>query len=606
MSKEIEKKKSKMVSLKSLNNVSKSICKIICQNGDKEWTGTGFFMNLKTKNKVLLNCLLTNFHVINYHVYNTIIKLEIVDKIKIPFNIKAKRIIKYFDKPIDITMIEIINEDGFQKYVDYLSYDLNYINIGYDYYLNKEVFILQHPYGEEMYSAIGKITKINDFEFEHDAGTCLGSSGSAIILIENNHVIGIHKAIRKRSGNKLGTFIGKLFDEIVIDRELGKRIDNLENEINLDINKIDHIKNDIKDENPINNLQPLTSKIGIEKKFDEDNIIKSPENTYKNIITLHYKVQKNKNNVILFSKKFLKNNKNKFIMFINNERYDLCYQLDLFKMKITNNILEVKLKKISELKTLESMFEETDLIYISGFSNFDTNKLYNISKLFSQCKFLSRLEDIDFLNTSNIENMNYIFFNCKSLEKIPDISKWDTSKVTHMNYLFSGCEKIKYLPDISEWDVSNVTEMKHMFSNCKSLESLPDISNWDTSNLKYIGHLFSDCESILTIPDIQKWTVKNVVDMNSLFSGCKSLKSIPDISRWKINQVKNLDNIFNGCESVKELPNFSKWKTNKVEKMNNMFKDCKSLKKNPDIKFLKTKHSNNKKKIKIKNYVFED
>ena len=255
MSEEIEKKKLNMVSLKSLINVSKSICKIICKNGNKEWTGTGFFMNIKYENKVLLNCLLTNFHVINYHASNTLIKLEIKDKKAIPFNIRAKRIIKYFDKPIDITMIEIINEDEFQKDVDYLSYDLNYINNGYNFYLNKEIFILQHPYGEEIHSATGKIIKINNFEFEHDAGTCRGSSGSPILLIENNCVIGIHKAKRKSNSNKIGTFIGKLFGEIVIDTELEKRINNLKNEIN----------DELKNENVINNIYFLSQKMKMKK-----------------------------------------------------------------------------------------------------------------------------------------------------------------------------------------------------------------------------------------------------------------------------------------------------------------------------------------------------
>ena len=65
--------------------------------------------------------------------------------------------------------------------------------------MNKEVFVLQHPHGEEMNLSIGKLTNIDkdSVSFEHDATTDKGSSGSAIILNENNCVIGIHKSKKK-------------------------------------------------------------------------------------------------------------------------------------------------------------------------------------------------------------------------------------------------------------------------------------------------------------------------------------------------------------------------------------------------------------------------
>ena len=223
MSQIFENKKKKMISLDTLKKVSKSICKLIIKNDKEEWTGTGFFMSIKFENEALINCLITNNHIIDKNISKNHIQLQIGDNIK-DFNIGKKRYIKYFEKPIDFTIIEILNNDEFIKDVNFLSYDLNYIKYGYNYYLNKEIFILQHPYGEEMYSAIGKIININNFEFEHNAGTCPGSSGSAVIQVENNCVIGIHKAIKNTSGNKIGSFIGEVFKGLVKDPRLQKRI----------------------------------------------------------------------------------------------------------------------------------------------------------------------------------------------------------------------------------------------------------------------------------------------------------------------------------------------------------------------------------------------
>lgn len=58
---------------------------------------------------------------------------------------------------------------------------------GYEEYLNQDVFILQHPLGEDVYSATGKIISINNFEFEHTV------IGSPVLLYESSKVIGIHK-----------------------------------------------------------------------------------------------------------------------------------------------------------------------------------------------------------------------------------------------------------------------------------------------------------------------------------------------------------------------------------------------------------------------------
>ena len=151
-----ENKKKKMISLDTLNKVSKTICKLIIKNDKEEWTGNGFFMSIKFENEALINCLVTNYHIINENVRGGHVRLQIGDDKK-DFNIGKKRYIKYFEKPIDFTIIEILSKDEFIKDVNFLSSDLNYIKYGYDYYLNKEIFILQHPYGEEMYSAIGKI-----------------------------------------------------------------------------------------------------------------------------------------------------------------------------------------------------------------------------------------------------------------------------------------------------------------------------------------------------------------------------------------------------------------------------------------------------------------
>lgn len=171
-------------------------------------------MNVNLEGKEL-NCLITNYHNITQNLVDLkkeiIIQIENQKEIKIKLD-KNQRFIKCIKKPIDITIMEIIDEDRIKDEVSFLWYDLNY-SLGYDNYFESDIFILQHPSGGETHLGIGKIINIEEFEFEHSIETEFGSSGSPVILISNNLVIGIHKQTNIKNNNGIGTFIGAIFKE---------------------------------------------------------------------------------------------------------------------------------------------------------------------------------------------------------------------------------------------------------------------------------------------------------------------------------------------------------------------------------------------------------
>ena len=86
----------------------------------------------------------------------------------------------------------------------------------------------------------------------------------------------------------------------------------------------------------------------------------------------------NKKNIIIFGNKFVKNNKNKCKMIIDNKEYELMSEYNIENYK--KNRLEIKLKVIN-----------------------------------------------------NIIDMSYMFYNCQSLLSLPDISKINTSNVINMS-----------------------------------------------------------------------------------------------------------------------------------------------------------------------------
>ena len=118
-------------------------------------------------------------------------------------------------------MIEIKESDETYKYIEFLDYDCNYMKKGYLIYKDADVFSVGHPYGNDASCSSGKIININDYEFEHNISTDIGSSGCPIILLNNNinfiQVIGIHKEgnyFKKVNG---GTFIGEILNEVSLN-----------------------------------------------------------------------------------------------------------------------------------------------------------------------------------------------------------------------------------------------------------------------------------------------------------------------------------------------------------------------------------------------------
>ena len=146
----------KPMPVKLINEVMKSICKIVIQMKGGIIIGTGFFM----KNLNTLKYLITNYHVINPHIGKENIEIEIWNTKIMKLNLN-NRYIKYIKKPRDITVIEIKPTDEIYGDIEYLTYDLNY-NQGYLIYKNLDIFTIEHPNGEDASCASGKIIDIED------------------------------------------------------------------------------------------------------------------------------------------------------------------------------------------------------------------------------------------------------------------------------------------------------------------------------------------------------------------------------------------------------------------------------------------------------------
>lgn len=181
-----------------LEQMEKGVCSIITNKGE---TGTGFFCNIDYKN------IKGNFLVTNYHVINNVkedIKIIINDgkePKKICFD-KGRKI--YLNEDYDVTMIELKEKDKINSPL-YLDDNL-FVKNSYINYERKSIYTLHCPKGGKISVSYGKSKDIIDYNLNHTCITEDGSSGSPILNLSNNKVIGIHKKATKYNFN-VGTFL---------------------------------------------------------------------------------------------------------------------------------------------------------------------------------------------------------------------------------------------------------------------------------------------------------------------------------------------------------------------------------------------------------------
>ena len=284
-----------------------------------------------------------------------------------------------------------------------------------------------------------------------------------------------------------------------------------------------------------------------EEKEDTEQNNKAKSNVKLNEMTIIYEINKGKNKINLFGNDFVRKNKDKCYLMINNEKSELKEFLEINGEQ--KGEIQIKLCESETINDMSSMFNGcTSLVSLPNISNWDSKNINNMSSMFYGCITLNSFEGISNWNTTNVTQMYSLFKNCTELKALPDISKWDTKNVVDMSHMFYNCCALKSICDISKWDTKNVLRMNSMFQYCISLISLPDISKWDVKNVANMSSMFQGCHALKSLPDISKWDIKNVISMNTMFSFCVSLKSFPDISNWEINKNVKTVKMFDGVD----------------------------------------------------------
>ena len=181
---------------KILEQMENYICKIII---DKDTKGTGFLCKipLHGDNK-LAPVLITNNNVINDDILAR--KKDITIELFCTSSKKQKKLnlsnrTAYNNKKLGISIIEIVNKDGF-KNINMFELDEDMVSGKTNKFIDKSIYMI-HSNQETLYVSYGKVNdnrKNQSHNFLHTCYAFNGSSGSPILNLENNKIIGIHSS----------------------------------------------------------------------------------------------------------------------------------------------------------------------------------------------------------------------------------------------------------------------------------------------------------------------------------------------------------------------------------------------------------------------------
>ena len=420
---------------KIINQMNNSVCRI-----DNYGVGTGFFTKIPYKSK-LLPVLITNNHVIGKDdlMNNKIINIYInKNKISKKITLDNSRL-KFTNEKLDITIIEIKENDKLNnKYLELDDEIINYFKSNQkddpkylnSIYVNKSIYIINYPEGKDVVVSYGPPPSLSESEIQHRCSTREGSSGSPILLINNQKLIGIHYGSSNQFLFNKGTILiysiiefEKIKNNLMLINNEGALIDNF-----------------------------IIGEFEIKEDKQKIRIINSYEEMYRNNKYFeHHKEYENELEI-----------KQNCVIEINNKIIPFSYFYDFDKKGKYN----IKYFFKNKIKKANYLFYSCNSLVNINLTYFNTDNITGISYIFFGCNSLTNINLSNF-NTKNVNDMSGIFWGCSSLTNL-DISNFNTNNVTDMRAMFMDCSSLAKI-NLSNFNMNKVKNATNLFFGCKKL-----------------------------------------------------------------------------------------------------------------------------------------
>ena len=591
-----------------LKQMKYSVCKIMSHN-----KGTGFFCIIKCDNKNI-PVLITNYHILNKSIIKNekifIFRYDEKYEESISISIDENRRM-YFSEVYDICIIEIIKEKDkiYQDKIFYMELDENiFIESSKDYFRNSSIYNLSYPKAADCHASFGIIKHNGEQEsLTHFCCTEEGSSGSPIVNLRNNKVIGIHTGANRLNYNE-GKYLKipiKCFEE--------KKY-NLKYYLNDINNENVHSNMQIKNEHKIiEYYQSPQHSPKISDKFLNNNI--NDDNTFRkmnsnNIQRNHFKEINQDNNFSYSEKKPQKINIPKKYINKNNANSNNTY--------LKKNIINY-----SPNLNGNNSFQYGNIGYIDSSQNYDGKEIYQKYNFDSSQNFGNNCinpnynninynqnnirSDIFNIYSNNYDHQYYVNTNNNQNNINNQINNYNQNNNYYQNNNYNQNNNNNNYNHNSSESINNDNQLKNnqsiqqqqVYMNeiiIKLINKDPNKKNYFLDNIDKHGHLKELDESnvelfiegekkkkfkkYLEFPETKILSIKlklkqKIKDCSYMFYGCQNIAEI-DLSSFDSSNVTNMSNMFCNCSKLTKV-NFSSFNTKNVTNMESMFCNCSKL-----------------------------
>ena len=482
---------------KILEQMEKCICKIKIDNKK----GTGFFCKIPFPDKNnMIPVFITNNHIINNINEEILIYIEEECKERKILINNDRKIYMSDEKKYDITMIEIKEEDNIKNYLeldekimdDILNsdnYDKN------DKYIDRTVYIIQYPEGElsVSYGLIQNRYEDKLYDFQHSCSTRSGSSGSPILNLYNNKLIGIHK--KGTPKYNIGTFLNEPIKEFISQNIKNKiTISNyIKNYNDFHINEID-----LKHENK----KYCDALLKTEPSVEED-----ISNKFKEQIKFNFNIDNNYNIISNFNSNSAKkldikssklNGEYSKDIKLNSSSLEINKQIPLTSREslYTDNIISKKIEK-KNFQKIPSQYIKTNLVFITnGKGKPNKTKRYDDDK---KTKF-------------NLEIVNKNFLT-KLKEQCKDLF---TKNFSEKIFSFKFSEQVEAFNEMNDQLIKKIN-IPIYFDNLDLILKIIGIKMLDNSNTKLIKSLLEFLDSLFLVISEKEYQL-NETESNIIIS----------------------------------------------------------------------------------------
>ena len=363
-------------------------------------------------------------------------------KIKISYNDEKKfeelaldKSRKVFTSPsLDTTIIQIKEHELNRKCLELDENILKNKNFINELYNKKPIYLLEHL-SNKIYSSYGILESINNNEIIHKCSTRHGSSGSPILSLYNNKVIGMHRGGSSTEESNKGILLNKSINEflkllnlekkdepqnninsknklhyqhsenkVLVNTDTNKFLDttsNLENNNKkLELKKPNEIKKDyvivFTDEDSIKREIPRISNLrqrpSINTRYNQPYSRQS--NSASRLLNDNIKSNRKLNNSTSKQDNFKYRNQsnNSKDNFYNERKLNTINNLETIKKNLNNNIFQNNL----------SQTRNKNILNYSNASNYSNNIKYNeTNNIYNNIKVNGCGDNINYINQQN-------------------------------------------------------------------------------------------------------------------------------------------------------------------------------------------------------------